>query len=87
MKIALSTLFNGSEIPREWDDWMDDDEDYIRTSEIVEIEFTPLPDEDVVPKKLAVINNQINQVRVEMGQKIAKLKEERSKLLAITHDD
>ena len=86
MKIALGTLFDSNEAVFEWRDWMDEDSDYVRLSEVIEVEFTMLPKEEVVPKQVEKIDEYIAEVRAEMGAKVAKLEERKAKLLAITHE-
>ena len=87
MKLALAELFGGGSSPREWNDRKENDIDYVRTSEIIDVEFTDLPDEIVVPAKVAVIDRGIEGLRAELGEKIARLEDEKAKLLAITHEE
>jgi hypothetical protein len=86
-QVALASLFNGSDSAREWDDWMEDDGDYIRTSEVMEIEFVLLLDEVVVPKQIERLDAAIDTVRSEMLTKIGYLEDTKAKLLAITHEE
>ena len=87
MKIAMAELFGGRPVPRKWTDHKEIDSDYVRTSEIIEVEFVDLPDEIVVPAKVAVIDRGIEGLRAELGEKIARLEDEKAKLLAITHEE
>ena len=60
-------------------DYMEDDKDYIRVSDIVEVDFNMISDAVIIPQKV----NALKAKKVIMGEKIDK---EISKLLAITHD-
>ncbi len=60
-------------------DYMEDNKDYIRASDIVEIDFNMISDAVIIPKKV----NALKAKKVMIGKGIDK---EISKLLAITHD-
>lgn len=84
MKIAINTLFGGAPRVSEWHDFMDNDDDYIRLSEIVDVEFVDLPKEEVVPKQVKQIDEKISEARAKFQTAINLLEEQKSKLLAIT---
>ena len=84
--IAKYDLFNSTLI-REVDDYFEKDPDYVRLTEPVEVEFIGLPDEVVVPAKVARFDAEILAARNQAAEKIAGLEERKSKLLAITHEE
>ena len=85
MKIAMYILFGGAPQVKGVSEWFENDEDYIRVTDIIEVDFIDLPPEVTIPPQLAAIDKGIAVVRAEMGAKIAGLEEQRSKLQAITH--
>ena len=85
MKIALYEM-SGSSMVWEASEWREEDPDTIRTTEVVDVEFVDLPDEVVVPKKVKAIDDKIEAARAKFGQAIQLLEDEKSKLLAITHE-
>ena len=78
-----------NDAPREWTyyDWLDDDDDYIIVSEPLDVEFTMLPDEKVVEKKLAGLKAREDIETERHAKVINALQEERSKLTAITYQE
>ncbi len=60
-------------------DYMENDEDYIRASDIVEVDFVIINDVLIISKKV----NALKAKKVIISKEIDK---EISKLLAITHD-
>ena len=85
MKVALyKSQYSMS--PYKVSDWIEEDLDYVRISEIVEVEFDRLPSEEIVPRQVKQLDNEIEKIRVEMWQKIGVLEEQKSKLLAITQE-
>ena len=85
-QIVLATLYGGSVRCVEWNDYREKDKDWIRSSEIVEVTFALLPDEEVVPLKIAAIDEAMDLVRAETLTKIKYLEDEKAKLMAITHE-
>ncbi len=85
MKIAKAELFGAIHIT-DWDEWKEKDDDWVRTSEVVDVKFVDLPAKEVVPLKIAIIDKGIECLRAELGEKIARLEDEKAKLLAITHE-
>ena len=86
MKIAMYEFF-GSQTIYEVTQWRENDEDYIRLSKPVEVEFTKLPERVTVPLKVEAIQRTINAAREEFNERIAKLEFEKAKLLAIAHEE
>lgn len=86
MKIALYALFGTGSSLHEADAWREGDEDYVRLTDIVEVDFIDRPQEKVIPEKVARIDRGIEGLRAELGEKISKLEDEKAKLLAITHE-
>ena len=82
MRIALYETAESSaryQYLHEVTDYMENDEDYIRASDIVEVDFNMISDTVIIPKKV----NALKAKKVIVGKEIDK---EISKLLAITHD-
>ena len=67
-------------------DWIEEDADYIRASEPLEITFTALPDEVVLEGRVKSIDAEIQKVRAEFTVRIDDLKDQKNRLLAITHE-
>ena len=86
MKIALYDCGYGESV---WEvtDYCENDSDRTRTTEILDVEFVALPLEKVIPEKVARIDRGIEGLRAELGKKIARLEDEKAKLLAITHEE
>ena len=74
-----------SEIICEFSEDEEDSVDYIRNSEVLEVEFVDLPAEVLVPKQVAALDAAIVATRTRSAQEIERLEDEKSKLLAITH--
>lgn len=58
---------------------------YVRVSELVEAEFSGVDNDTVVRNAVETLNEQERQIRAEFAQKLADLNEQRSQLLALTH--
>ena len=86
MKIAIYDCGYGESV---WEatDYRENDTDSTRITEILEVELVDLPPEIVVPEKVARIDRGIEGLRAELGEKIARLEDEKAKLLAITHEE
>lgn len=61
--------------------------EHVVTSEVVEVDFPELSNEDVVLNEIAVLDNQINKVMAQAEVSIKALKERKQELLAICHDE
>ena len=85
-KIALYTLYgSGDGDANEVSSWIEEDEDYTRVSEVVEVEFEPRDAGDIVVEQVKSINSRIEKIRVEAEVKVTTLEDRRNKLLAIEH--
>ena len=67
-------------------DFRETDNDYIRLTEYIEVEFIPLPREDTVPQELAALNKKKKEAHAQYMQATAYIDEQISKLQAITHE-
>ena len=67
-------------------EWIEDDDDYVIVSEIVEVEFPELSVETVVSGKLEVLKRQEEKETERHAEALHMIEEARSKLLALTHD-
>lgn len=76
-----------NDTPRLWEslDWLDEDPDYIVVSERLEVDIPMLPEETVVEEKLAGLKIREDIETERHTAALALLKEERSKLTAITY--
>lgn len=70
----------------EYGEWIDEDDDYVIVSEIVEVGFPELSVETVVSGKLDVLKRQEEKETERHASAVATIEEARSKLKAITHD-
>ena len=87
MKIALyKSVEYGYESAKEAVLYEDDDS-YIRTSEIVDIKFQRLPYGEAEKKEIAMIDKQINKVMAVSEAKINELKQKKADLLALTNQE
>ncbi len=86
-KFAIWSL-NGNEPDiYQWFEWKDNDDDYVRCSDVVEVEIEEWPKEKTTPEIVKSYDKRIERVRAEMGEKISRLEDEKAKLLAITHEN
>ena len=65
--------------------WIEENEDYVRLSEPINVEFTALPDEVVLGLRVKSIDKQIEKVRAEYTVLIEDLTDQKNRLLAITY--
>ena len=82
MKIALHEIANSSgrhPFLYKVTDYQENNKEYIRISDIIEVDFVMIDDTVIIPQKV----NALKAKKVIMGKEIDK---EISKLLAITHD-
>lgn len=59
---------------------------WVRVSEYVEVEFTPLPASVVVEGQLKQIDAAEQELREKFQQKLNELAEARARLLSLTHE-
>jgi hypothetical protein len=83
-EIALYSLYGRGEHMKMVTVFTEDDEDYTRLTEPLEVQFAYLPDEVVVPGKIDSLQAQANRVRADMTRQLADIDEEINKLRAIT---
>lgn len=67
------------------EEWAEADEDKIRLTEWVEVDFPELPPEDHVKKEIEALDIRIAEVRTAAEVKIAQIERRKSELLAITY--
>lgn len=60
--------------------------EYVCVSEPITVTFTPLDPDKVLQARVAALDNEIEKVRAEASRKIDDLKDQKQRLLAITHD-
>lgn len=82
--IALYSLFGHGEHLKVVSEYVEEDEDYVRLTEPLEVQFVYLPDEVVVPEKINSLKIKIEDIRTRMTADIAAIEEQISKLQAIT---
>lgn len=58
---------------------------FCRVSDPLEIHFSPLTGEDVIREAVLSLDAQEARVRDECNQKVAAIREQKSQLLALTH--
>ena len=58
--------------------------DYVRLTEPLEVEFIMLPTGDIVQKQVDAIDNEIDRLKTEMLKKIDALKGNKAELLSLT---
>lgn len=63
--------------------WADRNDEYMRLTETVEVEFKEIPREEVMNKKVKIIDDNINRLE---GQ-IEALKNQKKELLCIEHQE
>ena len=64
----------------------ENDPDYTRVSEIVEIDFEMLSDDVLISSQVKSIDKMIDKVASESLRKIEELKMKRAELMALTHE-
>jgi len=85
--VAIYATKYGGLTVNEADGWMEKSGDYVRLTEPVEITFVALPDETVLACRVRAIDGQIQKTRAELTRKIDDLKDQKQRLLAITHEE
>ncbi len=88
MKIALyKNVVYDNESVYTANGFFEDHDDYVRISEIVEVDFKMLPYGVAAEKEIALIDKQINEEMADHSVKISQLESRKSELLAIGVDD
>jgi hypothetical protein len=87
MKLALykPTGIGGYTIVLETYEDPDDREDYIRVSDVVDVDFPDRANSEIVAKELGCIDKQIKTVQVAAEVKLNELKQRRDELLALEY--
>ena len=80
------TLVQSYQVDCNDEDYLENDPDWVRVSEPVEVVFALYPEEQTIGKKVDGINQRIEEKRAEMQMTISDLEEKRDKLLAITYE-
>ena len=76
-----------SHIVHEASDYMEKNEHYIRTTEIVDVEFKELPRDKVTTKEIAAIEKEMEKVQADCQVKLNGLEQQRQELLAIGFEE
>lgn len=58
---------------------------YVRVSEVIEVCFEAIANDEIVAKAVESLNEQERKTIDELNQKLAAIREKRSQLLALTH--
>jgi len=84
MKVALyKCLSLDFDVLRDAGDLFEENDDYIRLTEIVDIDLKPLSDVNIINKEVAYIDNQIKRVQAVSEVRINELKQKKQELLAL----
>lgn len=63
------------------------DHDYVRVTELVEVEFPELEQVDVLQAQIAALDEQAEKVRADMGKKLTAIAQKKQELLALPAPD
>lgn len=69
------------------EDYIRNDSDYVVISEPVTITFKSLDHDEILQSRIKILDREIEQVRAEAHKKVARLTDQKQRLLAITHED
>ena len=88
MKIALykSLKYNFESVYKAVGD-MESDYDYLRLSEIVDVDFPMLPDVDVAKAQVSAIDNAIEKEQADSYVRIEAMNQRKQELLAIGFEE
>lgn len=64
----------------------EDDPDYVRITEYIEVDFPELPKDEIVSKQVENLDKEIESTKEEAMKKVAMLQQKKQELLAITHE-
>ena len=67
----------------EYMEYMEESDDYIRVSEIIEVEFTELSASTINKQEIVAVDKAINKFMAEAELKLGELKQRKAELLAI----
>lgn len=82
--IALYSLYDHEPNIKIVDEWIEEDPDYTKCSNEVEVEFTLLSKEEVIPKIIKGLDSKISKIRGEAQVKVDAIEKRKSEILAIT---
>ena len=89
MKLAMykvTDTMSGYSLPLEFSENRENSSEYIRISEIVDIDFPMLPPAATVQRELDALATEEETARQKFNEFMDSLKFRRSKLLALTHE-
>ena len=86
-KVAIYISKYYYQIVNDCNESWEEDEEYVRATEPLEVTFKPLSDEVIVKGRVKSIDAEIEKTRAELNLKINDLKDQRQRLLAITHEE
>jgi len=91
MKIKLAVFKDGDRGRvmdiTEHGSWILNDDDYIQITEIIEVEFQPLKDVDVVGKQVAAIDRKIKEFKAATQVKLNQMEQAKQELLSLSHSE
>lgn len=85
MKIAVYHAYDRDDL-YEADDWREGSENYVRLTEIVEVELPRLPPALVVPAQLQQLAVAETELRNKFNEKLSEIQTKRQNLLALTQE-
>ena len=65
--------------------WIEENEDYVRVSEPIDVRFVALPDDVILKSRVNALDKEIAKTRAELNRRIEDLTDQKNRLLAITH--
>ncbi len=84
MTIAKYLLYSNVSV-KEVSNYYEEDIDYIRITDTVEVEFNELSDEVIIPQRIAAYDAEIEEARNVAAKKIAGIEERKAELMVLTH--
>ena len=88
MKIAMYKYLDTSYIsPNEVLDWIEESKEYVRTTEIKDVEFVDLPANDLVAVEIESLDSKIEAIKAEAMLKVEALQGRKQELLALGGSD
>lgn len=86
MKIAIYKVGKSyaSDIPCEVFPWREDNSDYIRLTEIVEVDFPPRKPEEIVPAQVAILEREREELVAKFTAALKEIDDRKAELLALT---
>lgn len=84
-QMAIYCSKYGNLFPFEVKDFENDPE-YTRVSKILEIDFTMIPEDELIVAQIATIDNMVAKITTDSLRKLEELKMKRAELMALTHE-